>query len=118
VNPCEPFLDGLFTVMLSFVAIHGIYGKGRIFEIGALSSIPLLIDADHLLPFYSQGVKAFHSIFLISVIILFLLFLGHLKGSKRLERIAVAAYAVALISISMDLIEGGKISFLYPLSSQ
>ena len=114
----EPIMDGFFTVALSFVALHGIHRKGRFLEIAGLSSIPLIIDADHLLPQYAQGIKAFHSIFLISLVSLSILSIGYLKKSRRLERIGVAAYAVAVISISVDLMEGGKISFLYPISTQ
>lgn len=111
-------MDEFFTVALAFVALHAIYGKLRFSEFIGLSLIPLVIDADHLLPLYGEGIKAFHSIFLISLLSLSIISTGYLKNSRRLERVGVGSYAVAVISLSTDLIEGDKIRFFYPISTQ
>ena len=43
---------------------------------------------------------------------------GYLKGSKNARNLGTTSFAVLILSLSMDLLEGGKIAFLYPFSPQ
>ncbi len=112
----EAAVEGVFTLALAFLAVRMIHRDSRISEILVLSLIAVLIDIDHLLPTYSAGIKAFHSIIFISAVSFGIISCGHLMKSRRIERIGVSAYMVSFLAISLDLLEGGRINFLYPMS--
>ncbi len=111
-------LDSLIQIFLSFLIVYSIYKTDRIREMFLLPLISLLIDSDHLLITYTEGIKAFHSIFFISLISLPFLAYGFARSNRKFESLGVTIYVVALFNVSWDLLEGGKISFLYPFSSQ
>ncbi len=114
----EAAVEGAFTFTLAFFSVRLINRKSSISEILALSAFPVAIDLDHLLPTYSAGIKAFHSVVFISLVSLGMLAYGYLKKSERMEKIGISVYVAAFLAISIDLLEGGRINFLYPLSGK
>ena len=80
-------------------------------------SIPLLIDSDHLLPLYSEGIKAFHSMMFISILALIFVVYGLKRSNRSIMFMGGVAYSIGVLNISVDLLEGGHINFLYPFMS-
>ena len=83
-----------------------------------MALLPMLMDLDHLLSTYASGIKAFHSLTFVYLISGSMLAYGYLKGSETARNLGIIGFAVLILSLSMDLLEGGKIAFLYPFSKQ
>ena len=114
----EGELDGeAIQILSSALLVHIFYGtfKNR-YAVFSLF-IPLIIDSDHLLPLYSSGIKAFHSMFFITILISPFICYGLLKLNREAIYSGAVVYVVSILNISIDLLQGGKISFLYPFSS-
>ena len=109
-------LDEITQIFLSTLIVYLLYGnklgKYALFPL----AIPVIIDSDHLLPMYSEGIKAFHSAIFISLLAAPFLIYGLIKMNKKMVFTGSVAYVIAIFNISMDLLEGGGISFMYPLS--
>ena len=110
-------LDETIQVALTAVLIYVLYGtlSNRLALIVLL--IPLLIDSDHLLPLYSEGIKAFHSMMFISLLSLAFVIYGLKKHNRSIMFMGGVAYSAGVLNISIDLLEGGRINFLYPFMS-
>ena len=83
-----------------------------------MALLPMVMDLDHFLPAYASGIKAFHSLAFVYLISGSMLAYGYLKGSETARNLGTISFAVLILSLSMDLLEGGKIAFLYPFSPQ
>lgn len=118
MNGVEGILDitihGLFALIIAWMLCI----RERKLEIFALSLLPVLMDSDHLLPLYYEGIKAFHSIFFIYAVSGSILAYGYLRDSDKARRLGAVSFAILSFSMMLDLIEGGRIAFMYPLSSQ
>ncbi len=118
MNGVEGISDVVMHTLFAVVIAWMLCIRERKMEILALSLLPMLMDADHLLPLYFEGMKAFHSLIFIYLISGSVLAYGYLKNSDKAKRMGAISFAILIFSLSLDLLEGGKISFLYPLSTQ
>ncbi len=118
MNGVEGMSDVVMHTLFAVVIAWMLCIRERKMEILALSLLPMLMDADHLLPLYFSGIKAFHSLIFIYVISGSILAYGYLRDSDRAKRLGAVSFAILIFSLSLDLLEGGRISFLYPISAQ
>ncbi len=118
MNGVEGILDITMHTLFALIIAWMLCIRERKLEIFGLSLLPALMDSDHLLPLYYDGIKGFHSLFFIYVISGSLLAYGYLRNSDKAKRLGAVSFAILIFSMSLDLIEGGRIAFMYPFSSQ
>ena len=111
-------MDSAVQIFFSILLAWMLCREERRLWIFGLALLPLIMDLDHLLPTYSQGIKAFHSMFFVYIISGTFLGYGYLRGSDRAKKLGIVSFTILIFSLSMDLLEGGRIAFLYPLSNQ
>jgi len=109
-------LDEAFQVLLSSLIVYALYGTFHTRYALFPLAIPLIIDSDHFLSAYSEGIKVFHSAAFISLLALPFIAYGLLKMDRRVMYMGAVAYVISVFNLSFDLLEGGGISFLYPFS--
>ena len=114
----EAVIDSTVQAFFALVLAWMLYRGEKRPWIFLMALLPALMDTDHLLVTYSQGIKAFHSLFFVYIISGAFLGYGYLKNSETFKKLGITTFAVLIFSLSMDLLEGGKIAFMYPLSSQ
>ena len=114
----EAVIDSTVQAFFALVLAWMLYRGEKRPWIFAIALLPAVMDMDHLLVTYSQGIKAFHSLFFVYTISGAFLLYGYLKNSETSKKLGITIFAVLIFSLSMDLLEGGKIAFMYPLSSQ
>lgn len=110
----EAITETFFALILAWM----LYGGSHKYIIPLLALLPLIMDSDHLLITYSDGIKAFHSLFFIYAVAGSMLLYGYAHRHREAELAGITAFSVLIMGISLDLLEGGKITFMYPLSSQ
>ncbi len=111
------YIDELAQVFLSALVVYALYGTNldRYAILPLLT--PLIIDSDHFLPLYSSGIKAFHSAIFISLLVAPFIIYGFVRMNRKFIFAGAVTYVIAILNISMDLLEGGAIFFMYPFSS-
>ena len=114
----EAVIDSTVQTFFALVLAWTLYRDDGKSWVLLLSLLPVFMDLDHLLPTYSQGIKAFHSMFFVYIISGTFLGYGYLRGSDRAKKLGIVSFTILIFSLSMDLLEGGRIAFLYPLSNQ
>ncbi len=112
----EGIIDELFQLTLSAVVVTSISGGHFKKYMIPIFLTPIILDSDHFLPAYREGIKAFHSIAFISMIALPFLIYGLIKMEKAAIFSGASIYVIGIMNISIDLLEGGKICFGYPIS--
>jgi len=104
-------------ILASALLVHILYGTFRTKYALVPLAIPFIIDSDHLLSIYSEGIKAFHSMFFITLIASPFICFGLVKMHREAIFAGAVVYVVSVLNISIDLLQGGIISFLYPFSN-
>ena len=111
------YVDELAQVFLSALVVYALYGTNlNRYAILPLLT-PIIIDSDHLLPLYSSGIKAFHSAIFISLLVAPFIIYGFVHMNRKIIFAGAVTYVIAIFNISMDLLEGGAIFFMYPFSN-
>ena len=114
----EAVIDSTVQAFFALILAWMLYqGKHRLWILG-LALLPALMDMDHLLPLYSKGIKAFHSLIFSYTLAGIPLIYGYARDSDESKEIGISIFAILMMAMSMDLLEGGKIAFMYPFSPQ
>jgi hypothetical protein len=114
----EAVVDSTVQAFFALILAWMLYRGERKLWILGLAVLPVLMDSDHLLPLYAEGIKAFHSMLFVYFISGVPLAYGYIRNSDAYKKLGITAFAILMLSLSMDLLEGGKIAFMYPLSAQ
>ena len=111
--------DSIVQAFFAFLLAWFLWkGEKRPWIPAGMALLPIVMDLDHLLSTYASGIKAFHSLAFVYLISGSMLAYGYLKGSENAKKLGVISFAVLMLSISMDLLEGGKIALFYPFTTQ
>ena len=111
----QGIIDELFQLTVSGVIVTSMAGGHFKKYMIPVFLTPIIIDSDHFLPEYGDGIKAFHSIAFISMIALPFLIYGLIKMEKSAIFSGASIYVMGIMNVSIDLLEGGKICFGYPI---
>ncbi len=110
-------LDEVMHVFLSSLIVYVLY-RGKPDRYSLLPfAVPLIIDSDHFLPTYEEGLKVFHSAVFISILAVPFIVYGLVRMKKKIMFMGAVIYVVSIFNISMDLMKGGEITFMYPFST-
>ena len=114
----EAVIDSTVQAFFALILAWMLYrGKHRLWILG-LALLPSVMDSDHLLPLYSEGIKAFHSLIFAYTLAGIPLIYGYAKDSDESKKLGISIFAILIMGMATDLLEGGKIAFMYPFSAQ
>lgn len=113
-------MDSLFHFVFAFIAgmaINARIGHHTPLQVAAVAFLSILIDVDHVLFAYN---RAFHTVF-IAVLLPLLLFYTAYRYERRTGGIRYQSLAILLLvmlvgHVIADMLNGGALQVLYPLS--